>query len=166
MTLTKIFEIQAIQSVLIKFWYLGLTSPELIAYEDVQTLKPLLKNVVFANCFTFELPLKTYCNFMEFIMAALDQLKPLKIFHILLSQMKANKINSISYELFGVTILQLFGKVLKHLDTTRICQILRQVFFHLTHTGSSGKAQLKLTIKQVEPVPLEKYITNIDKIIE
>jgi hypothetical protein len=44
---------QLIQSLLIKFWYLGLTSDCLIAKEDYNTFKAIRKIINFANCFTF-----------------------------------------------------------------------------------------------------------------
>ena len=53
LSLTEIFEIQPIQSLLIKFWYLGLTSDCLIAKEDATTFKTIRKSLNFANCFTF-----------------------------------------------------------------------------------------------------------------
>lgn len=72
LSLTEIFEIQPIQSLLIKFWYLGLTSDCLIAKEDVVSFKTIKKNLNFANCFTFEMPLKTYINFAERLMIPLQ----------------------------------------------------------------------------------------------
>lgn len=53
MTLTEIFEIQPLQSLFIKFWYLGLTSELIISPEDANIFKAIRKNVTFANCFTF-----------------------------------------------------------------------------------------------------------------
>lgn len=53
MTLTEIFEIQPLQSLFIKFWYLGLTSEQLVAPEDVIFFKSIRKSLTFANCFGF-----------------------------------------------------------------------------------------------------------------
>ena len=53
LSLTEIFEIQVIQTLLIKFWYLGLNSDCLIAKEDAVTFKTIRKAINFANCFTF-----------------------------------------------------------------------------------------------------------------
>lgn len=63
LSLTSIFEIQSIQSLLIKFWYLGLTSDCLVAREDVAAFKSIRKSINFATCFTFEMPIRTYVNF-------------------------------------------------------------------------------------------------------
>jgi len=53
MTLTEIFEIQSLQSLFIKFWYLGLTSDSIIATEDASIFRAIRKSITFANCFTF-----------------------------------------------------------------------------------------------------------------
>lgn len=64
MTLTEIFEIQPLQSLFIKFWYLGLTSESIVATEDANIFKAIRKNATFANCFTFEMPIRSYVNFV------------------------------------------------------------------------------------------------------
>ena len=74
LSLTEIFEIQALQSLLIKYWFLGLTSEITVAKEDQTAFKPIRKTISFANCFTFEMPIKTYINFMERIMITLGEI--------------------------------------------------------------------------------------------
>lgn len=71
LSLTEIFEIQSLQSLLIKFWYLGMTSDFLIAKEDATTFRVIKKSLNFANCFTFEMPMKTYVNFIDRIMVSI-----------------------------------------------------------------------------------------------
>jgi len=80
MSLTEIFEIQSLQSLFIKFWYLGLTSESIIASEDASIFKAIKKSITFANCFSFEMPLRTYINYIEKIMLALAQISPRKTF--------------------------------------------------------------------------------------
>lgn len=64
MTLTEIFEIQSLQSLFIKFWYLGLTSEAIVSSEDNNVFRAIRKNITFANCFTFEMPIRTYVNYV------------------------------------------------------------------------------------------------------
>lgn len=71
MTLTEIFEIQPLQSLFIKFWYLGLTSDHVVAPEDTPLFRAIRKSLTFANCFTFEMPLRTYIQFTDKILQAL-----------------------------------------------------------------------------------------------
>lgn len=97
LSLTEIFEIQAIQSLLIKFWYLGLTSDCLIAKEDAATFKTIRKAITFANCFTFEMPLRTYISYGDRIMKTLGRLDPKPIFDVLLGHLKNNKITTVSF---------------------------------------------------------------------
>lgn len=125
LSLTEIFEIQAIQTLLIKFWYLGLTSDCLIAKEDTIAFKAIRKAINFANCFTFEMPIKTYLNFADRIMKALGKLEPKQIFDVLLGHLKNNKIITISFELFGVAFLQLFGRTLELANSQIMTQVLR-----------------------------------------
>lgn len=47
------------------------------------------------------MPLKTYLNFADRIIKALDKLEPRQIFEVLLGHLKNNKISTISFELFG-----------------------------------------------------------------
>jgi hypothetical protein len=119
---------QLIQSLLIKFWYLGLISDCLIAKEDVPTFKTIRKAVNFANCFTFEMPIKTYINYAERIMRALGRLEPKPIFDVLMGHLRHNNISTISFELFGVAFLQLFGKTLESMDSQVMSQVLREVY--------------------------------------
>jgi hypothetical protein len=58
------------------------------------------------------MPLRTYINFMERIINVLEKYEPKKTFDVLLTHLKNNKVVSISFELFGVAFLQLFGKSL------------------------------------------------------
>lgn len=74
MTLTEIFEIQSLQSLFIKFWYLGLTSDSIVANEDANLFKAIRKTITFANCFTFEMPLRSYINYIDKIMQSLLQI--------------------------------------------------------------------------------------------
>lgn len=97
LSLTEIFEIQSIQTLLIKFWYLGLNSDCLIAKEDIVAFKTIRKAINFANCFTFEMPIKTYINFAERIMKALGKLEPKQIFDVLLGHLRNNKIVTVSF---------------------------------------------------------------------
>lgn len=78
--LTEIFEIQSLQSLLIKFWYLGLNSDCVIAKEDATTFRAIRKSLNFANCFSFEMPIRSYINFVEKIMKAINELNPKPIF--------------------------------------------------------------------------------------
>jgi len=80
MTLTEIFEIQPLQSLFIKFWYLGLSSEGVVANEDSALFRAIRKNLTFANCFTFEMPLRSYINFMEKIIQSLAAIDPKKTF--------------------------------------------------------------------------------------
>jgi hypothetical protein len=43
------------------------------------------------------MPLKTYLNFADRIIKALDKLEPRQIFEVLLGHLKNNKINTISF---------------------------------------------------------------------
>ena len=63
------------------------------------------------------MPLRTYINFMDKIMIVLEKCEPRKTFEVLLSHLKNNKVVSISFELFGVAFLQLFGKNLEFINT-------------------------------------------------
>lgn len=58
------------------------------------------------------MPIKTYLNYADRIMKALGKLDPQPIFDVLMGHLKNNKINTVSFELFGVAFLQLFGKTL------------------------------------------------------
>jgi len=49
---------------------------------------------------------------MERIINVLEKYEPKKTFDVLLTHLKNNKVVSISFELFGVAFLQLFGKSL------------------------------------------------------
>lgn len=76
MTLTEIFEIQSLQSIFIKFWYLGLTSDPIVAPLDAPLFRAIRKSLTFANCFTFEMPLRTYIQFTDRILTALEAIHP------------------------------------------------------------------------------------------
>ncbi len=117
MTLTEIFEIQSLQSLFIKFWYLGLSSESIVAPEDATLFKAIRKSVSFANCFSFEMPLRSYINYVDRLMQALGQIDPRKTFEVLLGHLRNNKVISVSFELFGVAFLQLFGRILELLNT-------------------------------------------------
>lgn len=54
---------------------------------------------------------------MDKIIIVLEKYDPMKTFDILLSHLKNNKVVSISFELFGVAFLQLFGKSLEFMNT-------------------------------------------------
>jgi hypothetical protein len=56
---------------------------------------------------------------------------------------------SISFELFGVAFLQLFGKNLEFMNTEIMNKILRQIFINLTIIGKNGTAILKPTMKDI-----------------
>ena len=71
------------------------------------------------------MPLKTYLNFADRIIKALDKLEPRQIFEVLLGHLKNNKISTISFELFGVAFLQLFGRSLEMMNSQVMVQILR-----------------------------------------
>ena len=47
-----------------------------------------------------------------------------------------------SFELFGVAFLQLFGKVLELMDSQLLAQILRRIYIEITLIGKSGTAIL------------------------
>ena len=149
LSLTEIFQIQPIQSLLIKFWYLGLTSDSLISKEDVTTFKTIKKTLNFANCFTFEMPLKTYINFADRLMKPLSEIQPKIIFDVLLTHLKNNTIKTVSFELFGVAFLQLFGKVLELMDSHILGQMLRKIYVEITIIGKSGTAILKTDKNQI-----------------
>ncbi len=97
MTLTEIFEIQSLQSLFIKFWYLGLTSEGVIAPEDASLFKAIKKSITFANCFSYEMPLRTYINFTDKILQALEAIHPRSTFEILLGHLRNNKVISVSF---------------------------------------------------------------------
>lgn len=103
----------------IKFWYLGLTSEGVVALEEAALFRAIRKSISFANCFTFEMPLRTYINYVERILQALAGIDPRKTFEILLGHLRNNKVISVSFELFGVAFLQLFGRILELLNTQR-----------------------------------------------
>lgn len=107
------------QSLFIKFWYLGLTSEGVVALEEAALFRAIRKSISFANCFTFEMPLRTYINYVERILQALAGIDPRKTFEILLGHLRNNKVISVSFELFGVAFLQLFGRILELLNTQR-----------------------------------------------
>jgi hypothetical protein len=117
MTLTEIFDIQPLQSLFIKFWHLGLTSEAVAAPEDAALFRAIRKNITFANCFTFEMPLRTYINYIDKVLQALATIDPRRTFDILLGHLRNNKVISVSFELFGVAFLQLFGRILELLNT-------------------------------------------------
>lgn len=54
---------------------------------------------------------------MDKIMLVLEKCEPRKTFEVLLSHLRNNKVVSISFELFGVAFLQLFGKNLEFINT-------------------------------------------------
>lgn len=100
------------------------------------------------------MPLRTYIQFMDRIMITIDKYEPRKTFDVLLTHLKNNKVSSISFELFGVAFLQLFGKNLEFMNTEtylffylRMNKILRQIFINLTHIGKTGTAILKPSVK-------------------
>lgn len=63
------------------------------------------------------MPIKTYIAFMERIMITLEKYETKKTFDVLLAHLKNNKVTAISFELFGVAFLQLFGKNLEFMNT-------------------------------------------------
>jgi hypothetical protein len=83
-----------------------------VAPEDGALFKAIRKNITFANCFTFEMPLRTYINFNDKILQALAAIEPRRTFEVLLGHLRNNKVISVSFELFGVAFLQLFGRIL------------------------------------------------------
>lgn len=91
----------------------------MVATEDANIFKAIRKNVTFANCFTFEMPIRSYVNFIERILQALAGIDPRRTFDVLLGHLRNNKVVSVSFELFGVAFLQLFGRVLELLNTQR-----------------------------------------------
>lgn len=54
---------------------------------------------------------------MERIMITLEKYETKKTFDVLLAHLKNNKVTAISFELFGVAFLQLFGKNLEFMNT-------------------------------------------------
>lgn len=54
---------------------------------------------------------------MEKIIQSLAAIDPKKTFEILLGHLRNNKVISVSFELFGVAFLQLFGRILELLNT-------------------------------------------------
>ena len=68
-----------------------------MAVEDVGIFKAIRKNISFANCFTFEMPLRTYINFKDKILQALSAIEPRKTFEILLGHLRNNKVISVSF---------------------------------------------------------------------
>lgn len=90
-----------------------------MALEEAALFRAIRKSISFANCFTFEMPLRTYINYVERILQALAGIDPRKTFEILLGHLRNNKVISVSFELFGVAFLQLFGRILELLNTQR-----------------------------------------------
>jgi hypothetical protein len=88
-----------------------------VAPEDATLFKAIRKSVSFANCFSFEMPLRSYINYVDRLMQALGQIDPRKTFEVLLGHLRNNKVISVSFELFGVAFLQLFGRILELLNT-------------------------------------------------
>lgn len=63
------------------------------------------------------MPIRSYINFIDKILQALSSIDPKKTFEILLGHLRNNKVISVSFELFGVAFLQLFGRILELLNT-------------------------------------------------
>jgi hypothetical protein len=61
----------------------------------------------------------------------------------LLGHLKNNKINTISFELFGVAFLQLFGRTLELMNSQIMSQILREIYVEMTIISKSGTAIMK-----------------------
>ena len=74
------------------------------------------------------MPIKTYINFADRLMKPLSEIEPKIIFDVLLSHLKNNNIKAISFELFGVAFLQLFGKILELMDSSLLSQVLRKIY--------------------------------------
>jgi len=68
-----------------------------VAGEDAALFRAIRKNLSFANCFTFEMPLRSYINFMEKIIQSLAAIDPRKTFEILLGHLRNNKVISVSF---------------------------------------------------------------------
>lgn len=111
-TLTEIFELPQLQSLLLKFWFLGLTCEHIVIAEEEQYFRMIKKTINFANCFTFEMPAQMYYSLLDRTAFALTSLNCQKILSTIVNYMKVNKLGFISFEIFGLHFLQLFGKVL------------------------------------------------------
>ncbi len=61
----------------------------------------------------------------------------------MLGHLKNNKINTISFELFGVAFLQLFGRTLELMNSQIMSQILREIYVEMTIISKSGTAIMK-----------------------
>lgn len=107
------------------------------------------------------MPIKTYINFAERIMKALGKLEPKQIFDVLLGHLRNNKIVTVSFELFGVAFLQLFGRSLELLNSHTMTQILREVYVELTVISKSGTAIMKTDKSFVKEVEIENFIPNL-----
>jgi hypothetical protein len=74
MSLTEIFELPQLQSLLLKFWFLGLTCEQIVMLEEEQYFRMIKKTINFANCFTFEMPAQMYYAMLDRIACALSNL--------------------------------------------------------------------------------------------
>lgn len=60
-----------------------------------------------------------------------------------MGHLRNNKIVTVSFELFGVAFLQLFGRALELMNSQIMSQILREIYVELTVIGKSGTAIMK-----------------------
>jgi hypothetical protein len=84
--------------------------------EEEQYFRMIKKTINFANCFTFEMPAQMYYALLDRIALALSHLNCQKIMNTIVNYMKVNRLGFISFEIFGLHFLQLFGKVLESLN--------------------------------------------------
>lgn len=85
---------------------------------------------------------------------------------MLLGHLRNNKITTISFELFGVAFLQLFGRALEYLNTLTLNQILREVYVELTLISRSGTAIMKTDKTLINEIDIGKYVKELGDLQE
>ncbi|KAL4471220.1 hypothetical protein ABPG72_007587 [Tetrahymena utriculariae] len=147
--LTDILNMHEIQSILLKFWYL--------AYRYDPNKSGLASKITFSNCFIFEMNADSYKQFLNCINESLKFIINYKNFDLIANYLNTTNPKQVSYETFGLHILQLFGNLIKSLNESQLITILRRVYFAISSFDTFGKAQV-LNIQDIRPIQINDII--------
>ncbi|KAL4429331.1 hypothetical protein ABPG74_002317 [Tetrahymena malaccensis] len=147
--LTDILNMHEIQSILLKFWHL--------AYRYDPNKSGLASKITFSNCFIYEMKADSYKQFLNCINESLKYIINYKNFGLIANYLNTTNPKQVSYETFGLHILQLFGNLIKSLNESQLITILRRVYFAISSFDTFGKAQV-LNIQDIRPIQINDII--------
>ncbi|EAS07632.2 hypothetical protein TTHERM_00920800 (macronuclear) [Tetrahymena thermophila SB210] len=147
--LTDILNMHEIQSILLKFWHL--------AYRYDPNKSGLASKITFSNCFIYEMNVDAYKQFLNCINESLKFIINYKNFGLIANYLNTTNPKQVSYETFGLHILQLFGSLIKSLNESQLLTILRRVYFAISSFDTLGKAQV-LNIQDIRPIQIHDII--------